>query len=160
MVERIEFKGTRYAFEWPSFEEIKVGDEVVSGGYGAVGIIDVVRWAGFQENYAQLHFDREYVRSEAGLPNFIASGAFRESLMVRLLTDWMGASGRLAKLKTRQTYSTFEGDSLNFRGRITEKSTDASDPWVVCEMEGFNGEERQILQSTCTLRFETPARAS
>jgi acyl dehydratase len=159
MVERIEFQGRRYASEWPQFSDLSIGDEVVSGAYGAVDIIDVVRWAGFQENYAQLHYDREYVRTEAGLPKFIASGAFRESLMVRLLTDWMGPAGRLAKMKTRQTYSTFEGDSLKFVGRITEKSDDANDPWVVCEMEGFNGEDRQILQTTCTLRFDPVGRA-
>ena len=160
MVERIEFNGARYASEWPTFEEVQIGDEVVSGAYGAVDIIDVVRWAGFQENYAQLHYDREYVRTEAGLPTFIASGAFRESLMVRLLTDWMGPAGRLAKLKTRQTYSTFEGHTLKFKGRITDKSLDAADPWVICEMEGFNGEDRQILQTTCTLRFDSPVAAS
>jgi acyl dehydratase len=159
MVERLEFKGNRYSAEWPSFEEVGVGDEVVTGAYGGVAIIDVVRWAGFQENYAQLHYDREYVRTEAGLPNFIASGAFRETLMVQLLTDWMGPAGRLARLKTRQTYSTFEGDSLRFSGRITEKSDNADDPWVVCEMEGFNGEDRPILQSTCTLRFERRGQA-
>ncbi|MEA1015754.1 hypothetical protein [Sphingosinicella sp. LY1275] len=160
MVERLEFSPTRYNGEWPSFEEVSIGDVVVSGAYGAVDIIDVVRWAGFQENYAQLHYDREYVRSEAGLPTFIASGAFRESLMVRLLTDWMGPRGRVAKLKTRQTYSTFEGHSLRFTGRVAEKSEDAADPWMVCEMEGFNGEDRQILQSTCTLRFEDRGRPS
>ena len=160
MVERIDFQGRRYASEWPRFDEVSVGDEVVAGAYGAVDIIDVVRWAGFQENYAQLHYDREYVRTEAGLPSFIASGAFRESLMVRLLTDWIGPAGRLAKLKTRQTYSTFEGDSLKFVGRITEKSEDANDPWVVCEVEGFNGDARQILQSTCTLKFEVAGPAA
>lgn len=160
MVERTAFSCASQAGQWPKFDDIAVGDVVVSGAYGPVDIVDVVRWAGFQENYARLHYDREYVRCEAGLPSFIASGAFRESLMVRLLTDWMGPAGRLARLKTRQTYSTFEGDSLRFTGRVVEKSPDPAEPWLVCEMEGFNGEDRPILQSTCTLRFDRPAEAA
>lgn len=139
----------------PRFETIAVGDTVPERAYEAVTIVDVVRWAGFQENYANLHYDREYVRQVSGLPGFIASGAYRESLMVRLLTDWVGPGGRLCKLKTRQTYSTFEGDSLRYVGKVVEKSGNPADPWVLCEMEGFNQEGRQILQATCTLILDS-----
>lgn len=140
--------------ESPTFEAVVVGDTVPEREYGPVTIIDAVRWAGFQENYAQLHYDREHAREASGLPTFIASGAYRESLMVRLLTDWVGPRGRIRKLKTRQTYSTFEGDSLRFTGEIVEKSSDPADPWIVCQMEGFNQENRQILEARCTLALD------
>lgn len=139
---------------FPTIATVQLGDEVPGRSYPPVTIIDAVRWAGFQENYAKLHYDRDYVRQESGLPTFIASGAFRESLLVRVLTDWIGPNGRLCKLKTKQTYSTFEGDSLRFSGRITEKSADPADPWVVCEMQGFNQDDRQILEASCRLLLD------
>lgn len=139
----------------PLFETIALGDTTPSRAYDPVTIIDAVRWAGFQENYAQLHYDRDYVRSEAGLKTFIASGAYRESLMVRLLTDWIGPQGRLCELKTRQAAPTFEGDSVAFSGRVIEKSADEADPWVVLEMEGVNQKGDQVLQARCKLALGT-----
>jgi len=138
----------------PAFETTSVGDRVPARAYEPVTIIDAVRWAGFQENYAPLHYDRDYARKDAGLESFIASGAYRESLLVRLLTDWVGPRGRLRKLQTRQAYPTFEGDSLRYSGRVVEKSTDAADPWVICEMGGVNQHDRQVLQARCTLELD------
>jgi hypothetical protein len=40
---------------------------------------------------------------------------------------------------------------MRFFARITEKSSDSSDPWVSCELEGKNQENRQILTGRCTL---------
>ncbi|AKH42911.1 acyl dehydratase [Altererythrobacter atlanticus] len=138
----------------PSFASAQVGGDIPGRSYPPVTIIDAVRWAGFQENYANLHYDRDYVREQSGLPTFIASGAFRESLLVRLLTDWVGPKGRLCKLKTKQTYSTFEGDSLRFAGRIAAKSDNPEDPWITCEMQGFNQDDRQVLEASCTLLLD------
>lgn len=142
----------------PLFETTRVGDAVPGRAYPPVTIIDAVRWAGFQENYAQLHYDRDYVRAESGLPTFIASGAFRESLMVRLLTDWIGPRGRVCHLQTRQAAPTFEGDSLAYAGQVAEKSDYASDPWVILEMEGVNQAGKQVLQARCKVTLDTAAR--
>lgn len=139
----------------PRFETIRIGDTIPACSYGELTIIDAVRWAGFQENYAQLHYDREYVRREGNLKTFIASGAYRESLMVRLLTDWMGPKGRLCKLATRQMNPTFEGDSMTFSGEVVEKSADAAEPWVVLEMKGVNQDGQQILAARCTVLLES-----
>lgn len=138
----------------PEFARLEAGAMMIERQYGALTIEDAVRWAGFQENYAGLHFDREYVRGEPGLPTFIASGAYRESLMVRMLTDWIGARGRLARLKTRQMAPTFEGDSLHFTARIKDKSADPADLWVDCEVEGRNQKGQQILHADCRLQFQ------
>lgn len=141
----------------PRFETLEVGQAVPGRAYSAVTVIDTVRWAGFQENYAQLHFDRDYVRNEAGLKTFIASGAFRESLMVRLITDWLGPRGRFCQLETRQMLPTLEGDSLSYSGRVVEKSDDPVNPWVKLEMEGHNQDGRQILKADCKVIVESDA---
>ena len=133
------------------FEDVQAGAELVSRDYGPLTIVETVRWAGLQENTQQLHYDRDWVREHAGLRTFIASGAYRQALLMRMLTDWLGPRGMLRKLSVRHTYSTFEGDTMRFAARAVEKSPDGAHPWIRCELEGANQEGRGILVGQCTL---------
>jgi hypothetical protein len=40
---------------------------------------------------------------------------------------------------------------MRFGGQVVEKSSDTSDSWVACEIEGSNQDSRQILTGRCTL---------
>ena len=91
------------------------------------------------------------MRQHNGLKTFIASGAYRQALLMRMLTDWIGPQGRLRKIAVRQTYSTFEGDTMRFGARIEEKSADPTDPWIDCELFGMNQDDKQILTGRCRL---------
>ncbi len=140
------------------FEDLTCGSALPSRQYGPLTVADTVRWAGLQENWSQLHFDRDYVREHNGMRTFIASGAYREALLFRMLTDWVGPKGQLNKINLRHTYSTFEGDSISYGGTITEMSPSSADPWIRCEIEGKNQDGRQILTGSCVLIV--PARNS
>jgi acyl dehydratase len=133
------------------FDNIAVGDSIPSRDYGPLTIVDTVRWAGLQENVQHIHFDRDHVRQHNGLRTFIASGAYRQALLIRMLTDWISPRGWLRKISVRHTYSTFEGDMMRFSAQVAGKSADFSDPWIVCDLEGKNQEDRQILTGRCTL---------
>src|SRR5262249_33728138 len=133
------------------FEDIRAGEPIPTREYGPLTIVDTVRWAGLQENSQHLHFDRDHVREHNGLPTFIASGAYRQALLIRTLTDWIGPRGWLKKLSVRHTHSTFEGDLMRFGGRVLEKSSDSSDLWISCDLEGTNQANQQILTGRCTL---------
>src|SRR5688572_11167627 len=102
------------------FEDVHPGDCLPEREYGPLTLVDTVRWAGLQENWARLHFDRDYVRQHSNLKSFIASGAYRQALLVRMLTDWMGPRGLLYKLSLRHTHPTFEGDLMRYSGKILE----------------------------------------
>lgn len=133
------------------FDNINVGDQIPSREYGPLTIVDTVRWAGLQENTQHLHYDRDHVRQHNGLPTFIASGAYRQALLIRMLTDWIGPRGWLRKISVRHTYSTFEGDLMRFGGRVLDRWTESSDCWIACELEGKNQADKQILTGRCTL---------
>ena len=133
------------------FEDVVVGAEIPVREYGPLTIVDTVRWAGLQENWQHLHFDRDHVREHNGLKTFIASGAYRQALLMRMLTDWIGPRGWLQKISIRHTYSTFEGDMMRFSAKIVEKATDPSESFVICDLAGVNQETRQILTGRCTL---------
>ena len=133
------------------FEDLNAGDPIPSREYAPLTIVDTVRWAGLQENTQHLHYDRDHVRQHNGLPTFIASGAYRQALLIRMLTDWIGPRGWLRKISVRHTYSTFEGDMMRFGGRILDKSTESSDSWITCDLDGRNQTDKQILTGRCTL---------
>ncbi len=137
--------------EQTNFEQIQLGDQIPEREFGPLTIQETVRWAGFQENSAQLHYDREHARGHSGLKTFIASGEYRQALLMRVLTDWIGPRGVLRKLSLRQTFPTFEGDLMHFSAKIIEKSPNESEPWIVCELIGKNQEYHQILTGQCTL---------
>ena len=143
--------------EQTNFEQIQLGDQIPEREFGPLTIQETVRWAGFQENSAQLHYDREHARGHSGLKTFIASGEYRQALFIRVITDWIGPRGMIRKLGLRQTFPTFEGDLMRFSAKVIEKSPNASEPWIVCELIGKNQEDRQILTGQCTLRL--PARS-
>ena len=118
------------------FDDINVGGSIPSRDYRPLTIVDTVRWAGLQENVQHLHFDRDHVRQHNGLRTFIASGAYRQALLIRMLTDWIGPRGWLCKINVRHTYSTFEGDMMRFFAQVVDKSAESPDPWIVCDLEG------------------------
>ena len=133
------------------FEDVAVGAATPQREYGPLTTVVTVRWAGLQENWQHLHYDRDHVRQHNGLKTFIASGAYRQALLMRMLTDWIGPRGWLRKISIRHTYSTFEGDMMRFRAEITEKSADSSDSWIACDLAGTNQDGKQILTGRCTL---------
>ena len=133
------------------FDDVVVGDSIPTREFGPLTIVDTVRWAGLQENWQHLHYDRDHVRAHNGLRTFIASGAYRQVLLMRMLTDWIGPRGRLKKISVRHTYSTFEGDMMRFSARIVEKSSDPSDSWIACDLDGSNQDDKQILAGRCML---------
>ena len=137
------------------FEDVAVGTRLHAREHGPLTIVDTVRWAGLQENSQHLHFDRDHVRKHNGLRTFIASGAYRQALLMRLITDWVGPLGMLCKLSLRHTYSTFEGDLMRFGGEVVEKSATSDDPWLTCALEGHNQEDHEILTGRCTVRLPT-----
>ena len=94
----------------PSTSTTAVGDSLPPLHFGPLSVVHTVRWAAFTENWYRLHYDREYVQVHEGERSFIASGGFRQALVCRMLTDWLGRDGRLLQLTLRQAYPTFEGD--------------------------------------------------
>jgi acyl dehydratase len=130
---------------------INVGDEIVSAEFGPLTIVDMVQWAGVQENPERLHWDREYAREHSRLRTFIASGGYRQALLARSLTDWLGANGRLAKMKVRHVAPTFEGDMLRYSVRVADKSVQGPAVTLICDVEGSNQQYEKVLTGSCTL---------
>jgi acyl dehydratase len=133
-------------------DSVKVGDQLVAAEYGPLTLIDTVRWAGVQENLEEVHFDREFARKNSRMHTFIASGAYRQALLARALTDRIGPRGRLLRLRVRHVAPTLEGDMLRYSARVTETLQHAGGGTAIsCEVEGKNQKDEQILVGTCVV---------
>lgn len=138
------------------FEDVQTGQTVLETRHGPLTLVDTIRWCGFQENWwASLHYDRERVRTRSGLRSFIASGAYREALVARMITDWIGPLGMLRKLSVRHVASTLEGDFQIYTMTVVEKSDDPKDSQVTCQVEGRNQDDKQILTGRCSVTLPT-----
>lgn len=142
----------------PTFDAVTVGAIVCSAEFGPLTIDDTVRWAGSQEIWERLHFDREFAREHSGQRTFIASGAYRQALLARMLTDWLGPRGVLRKLRVRHTAPTLEGDVMRFSATAVEKSADASDPWIACDVEGKNQDDVTIVAAHAVVTLPADSR--
>jgi acyl dehydratase len=143
----------------PLFADVRIGDEIAVREYGPLTLVDTVRWAGVQENPEPLHWDREHARSHSGMRTIIASGGYRQAMLARTLTDWVGPDGMLRRMSVRHLAPTYEGDRMRIAARVVERSQDDADPWVVCEVDGRNQTGDAILSGRCTLRLATERRA-
>src|SRR5262245_54181830 len=132
-----------------TIEALKIGTDIPPTSYGPLTIVDTVRWAGVQENSEQVHWDREFAREHSRLRTFIASGSYRQALLARTLTDWIGPAGRLRKMKVRHVAPLFEGDTITFGGRVVEAAEDANELTAVCEIEGRNQDGTVLLTGQC-----------
>ena len=138
------------------FEDVQVGETAPERQHGPLTLVDTIRWCGFQMNWwASLHYDRERVRTRSGLRSFIASGAYREALVARMITDWIGPRGMLRRLAMRHVASTLEGDSMLYTMTVVEKSKDPKDPQVTLQVDGRNQEDKRILTARCTVTLPT-----
>jgi acyl dehydratase len=133
------------------FEDIVPGDKIDAVRYGPLTLLDTVRWAGIQENPERVHWDREFAREHAKLPTFIASGSYRQALLARTLTDWIGPLGKLRKLKLRHTAPTHEGDMMFFSAVVSGKSATSAVPWIECDVEGHNQDNKPIMTGSCII---------
>jgi acyl dehydratase len=131
--------------------DFKVGEKLITAEFGPFTIVDAVRWAGVQENIERVHFDREFVRENSRLNSFIASGGYRQALLCKALTDRIGPSGRLLRLRVRHTAPTVEGDMLRYSARITETGAHADGFTITCEIEGKNQRDEQVLVGSCVV---------
>jgi acyl dehydratase len=131
-----------------------VGAVIPAASYGPLTIIDTVRWAGVQENSEQLHWDREFARQHSKLRTFIASGAYRQALLARTLTDWIGPQGSLRKMRVRHVAPLFEGDTITYGGRIIAVTDGESELDLICEVEGHDQNGKRLLTGQCVLRLK------
>lgn len=132
---------------------LKPGTELPGLDVGPLTLADIVRWAAYQENWLRIHYDRAYATQHAGLADCIQSGHHRTALLTRMITDWVGASGHLARLEVRHTAPVFPGDAIRCRGLIRSATASGADTVVELEIWAVTSDARVASEGTAIVKI-------
>jgi acyl dehydratase len=101
----------------PWFDEVAVDQEIPTISLPLTVPI-MVRWCAAIEIWRRDHYDLEYARGQAGLPNIVGSGAWTHACLHRLLSAWAGPDGWVFKVSQRVQSMMLPGDTLTAWGRV------------------------------------------
>lgn len=79
----------------------------------------LVMWAGASGDFYEIHYDLEYTRS-IGLDRLVVHGALKHALLGRLLDDWAGPGGSVARFGCSYRGKDYPNEDLRCRGVVTD----------------------------------------
>jgi acyl dehydratase len=150
---RIADGGTTRTPGTPSFDDVRVGDELpVHHARLAHG--DLVNYAGVAGDANPIHWN-EYLAKLAGLPDVIAHGMLTMGLGAGFASAWTGDPGAVTRYAVRLSapavVSATEGAAIEFSGRI--KSLDPATRSGVVVVTAKSGGRKIFGLATLNVRF-------
>jgi acyl dehydratase len=150
---RIAKGGTTRTPGTPSFDNVKVGDELpVHQARLSRG--DLVNYAGVAGDANPIHWD-ENLAKVAGLPDVIAHGMLTMGLGAGFASAWTGDPGAVTRYAVRLSQpaivSAIEGAAIEYSGRI--KSLDPATRTGVVIVGAKSGGRKIFGLATLTVRF-------
>ena len=127
----------------PTFESLKVGDEIPALKIPPVSRHTLALYCGSSGDHNPIHVDLDYAKS-AGLDDVIAHGMLSAGYLARMLTDWVPQSA-IRSINNRFTAMTYIGDSVTCTGRVVEKFENGDEKLVRLEMQTHTPEAQTIV---------------
>jgi hydroxyacyl-ACP dehydratase HTD2-like protein with hotdog domain len=115
------------------FEDMEVGYEIPplarTPSNLQLFMFSAVTW-----NCHRIHFDADFAREHDKLPDVLAQRPLLGSFLCQMLTDWLGDSGRIARLQWSNRGPAVPGDRLTCKGRVVGKSRTPDRATVQCDV--------------------------
>ena len=127
----------------PTFESLKVGDEIPALKIPPVSRHTLALYCGASGDHNPIHVDMDYAKS-AGLDDVIAHGMLSAGYLARMLTDWVPQSA-IRSMNNRFTAMTYIGDSVTCTGKVVEKFEKGNEKLVRLEMQAHTPEAQTII---------------
>lgn len=110
------------------------------------------------------HHDYMFATKRNGLDNIILNTPNQAAWFERYLTDWTGPFGRLGRMTFRMRTSVYPGDTMVFRGTITDIATDeVGCSWANADVElvvAATDSAAERIATTCNVRVAVPTNPS
>jgi acyl dehydratase len=150
---RIAEGGTTRKPGTPSFEDVKVGDELPAH-HTRLSRGDLVNYAGVAGDANPIHWDEDIAKL-AGLPDVIAHGMLTMGLGAGFASAWSGDPGSVTRYAVRLSQpaivSAAEGADIEFSGRI--KSLDPATRSGVVIVAAKSAGRKIFGMATLNVRF-------
>ncbi|RQO51338.1 dehydratase [Variovorax sp. KBW07] len=120
----------------PTFDSVKVGDELPAVQLPAVNRTTLALFAGASGDHNPIHIDTDMAR-RSGMPDVFAQGMLGMAWLGRVLTQWAPQS-RLRHFEARFQGITHLGNAMRCTGRIAEKTERNGERGVRIELQSTN----------------------
>ena len=80
-----------------------------------------------------IHYNAEYARRD-GLPDVAVHRGLIGNYLAQLLSDWVGADGKVTKIQWNVRATAVPGDTLAVKGRVLKKWIEGKNKLVECEI--------------------------
>ena len=127
----------------PTFESLKVGDEIPALKIPPVSRHTLALYCGASGDHNPIHVDLDYAKS-VGLDDVIAHGMLSAGYLARMLTDWVPQSA-IRSINNRFTAMTYIGESVTCIGKVVEKFEKENEKLVRLEMQANTSGAQTII---------------
>jgi acyl dehydratase len=105
-------------------------------------------------DWRPMHHDKDFAVNRNGTRDIFINTPNLAAWFERYITDWTGPHGRLQRVTFRMHGSIFPGDTMIFRGTVTDTGTDATGcAWAALDIAvSVDGDAK----TTCTARVALP----
>jgi len=133
------------------YDDLKTGDKIPSLTIKE-SRVQLVMYCAVTWDFYRYHYDSELVQ-RFGLPKPVVDPQMHSGFMARMLTDWVSESGRIRKLSLRYRAPCFVGDTITYRGRVTDKYVKDGEKYVDCELTVENQKGEHTVNGTASILF-------
>jgi acyl dehydratase len=136
--------------------EVAVGDVLPELSY-PVTATTVVLGALASRDWRPMHHDKDFAVERNGTRDIFLNTPNQAAWFERFVTDWTGPYGRLGRMTFRMLGSVFPGDTMVFRGVVTDAGIDDTGcGWVAVDISlSVEGD----IKTTCGARVALPLSA-
>jgi acyl dehydratase len=133
--------------------DVAVGEALPELSY-PVTATTVVLGALASRDWRPMHHDKDFAIERNGTRDIFLNTPNQAAWFERYVTDWTGPFGRLRRMTFRMLGSIFPGDTMVFRGVVTDAGVDASGcGWVSLDISvSVEGEAK----TTCAADVALP----
>jgi hydroxyacyl-ACP dehydratase HTD2-like protein with hotdog domain len=101
-----------------------------------------------------MHHDKDFAVNRNGTRDIFLNTPNQAAWFERFVTDWTGPYGRLQRMTFRMLGSIFPGDTMVFRGEVTDAGVDETGcGWVVVDISVSVDDDPK---TTCKARVALP----
>jgi len=116
------------------FEDVEVGQEIPKLVKGPMTTQMMMRWGAAVGDYYQIHYDPNFARDVAKLPNIIVHGTNKWGILGQLLGNFAGEAGWVRKITASFRAMDFPNDTITARGVVTNKYEQDGQAFVELEV--------------------------
>ncbi len=131
------------------FDDVSVGDALPETN-AAPSELQIFFFSAASNNGHRIHYDLPYAKTE-GLPNILVQGPLQSAILAKMLTDWVGPSGRLIRIAIQNRGNAFPNEKLTYGGVVVGKREEDDQLLVDCEIFERNESGAVLMPGTATV---------